>query len=138
MPEILEKKVWKRPIEGLLLTAGVTLIVANLFDLSSISMMGSAGFLIIFASVNVANARLHRNTRSSQWLSLIGALVCCLALVALVWHTALETPSHLWILIGMIGLAFAVELVYREATGRSIKRIMSASVHDAETMKRDR
>ena len=43
LPEGLEKEVWKRPIEGLLITSGLTLMVANLFDLSRISTMGSSG-----------------------------------------------------------------------------------------------
>lgn len=46
LPERLEEKVWNRPIEGLLITAGVTLLLANLLDLSRIAVMGSAGFLV--------------------------------------------------------------------------------------------
>ncbi len=59
LPELLEHGVWGRPIEGLLITAAVTLAIANLADLSSLSTMGSAGFLLIFAAVNGANAARH-------------------------------------------------------------------------------
>ncbi|MBR9985468.1 MAG: APC family permease [Desulfosarcina sp.] len=62
LPEILEHKLWNHPVEGLLITSGATLLVANLFDLSSISTMGIAGFLLVFAAVNAANARLARQT----------------------------------------------------------------------------
>ena len=37
LPEVLEKKVWNEPIEGLLLTSGLTLIIANTVNLSSMS-----------------------------------------------------------------------------------------------------
>ena len=57
LPAILERKVWGEPVEGLLITAGLTLFVANVFDLTSISTLGSAGFLLIFAAVNTANVR---------------------------------------------------------------------------------
>lgn len=44
--------------------AALTLVVANLFDLSSISTPGSAGFLLIFVVVNVGNARRAAETKS--------------------------------------------------------------------------
>src|SRR5690606_9396582 len=50
LPVELEKNIWNRPISGLLITAVLTLIIANIFDISSIATMGSAGFLIIFAA----------------------------------------------------------------------------------------
>ena len=43
LPEILEEKIWNRPVEGLLITSVLTLLVANFFDLSNIAMMGSGG-----------------------------------------------------------------------------------------------
>lgn len=44
LPELLERNVWDQPIWGLLISAGLTLIVANTFDLTSIATLGSAGF----------------------------------------------------------------------------------------------
>ena len=32
LPEILEKKIWNRPVEGLLITSAATLLTANFFD----------------------------------------------------------------------------------------------------------
>lgn len=122
LPEFLERKVWKRPIEGLLLTSAVTLIVANLFDLSSISIMGSAGFLIIFAAVNGANVRLRKKSGSSVCISGIGTLLCLGAFAALIWHTARGSPSELLVLAAMLVLAFASEAMYRAATGRTLSR----------------
>jgi len=53
------------PGEGLFITAGSTIVLANLLVLESISTMGSAGFLIIFAIVNVAEARTAGERGSS-------------------------------------------------------------------------
>ena len=69
LPATLERKVWGQPIEGLLITAGLTLLIANVFDLTSIATLGSAGFLLIFAAVNVANAR-HASHAGSRVLDL--------------------------------------------------------------------
>ena len=119
LPEVLEHNVWRRPLEGLLLTAVAAALMANLFDLSSISMMGSAGFLLVFAAVNVANLRLRRKTSSRGWLSAAGAVACLGALGALIWQRLQVAPAQLWILLAMLGLAIAVEAVYRGLTGRS-------------------
>jgi amino acid transporter len=95
LPAVLERKIWNKPIEGLLITSGVTLLVANLVDLSSLSTMGSAGFLVLFAAVNAANARLARETRSKRWLSLIGAALCLGALGTLLWRRRPAGPMRL-------------------------------------------
>lgn len=118
LPRALEKKVWNEPIEGLLITSGVTLLIANLVDLSSISMMGSAGFLLIFAVVNVANVALADKTGSRGWISAVGAMLCLAALASLLWQTASRSPYQLWIPVAMIGLAVLIEGSFRLATGR--------------------
>jgi hypothetical protein len=121
LPEVLEHKIWNRPIEGLLITAAVTLLIANLVDLSSLSTMGSAGFLLIFAAVNAANAKLAGETRSRRWLSLLGVGLCLAALVALLWQTLLTSPGRIWILAVMIAVAFMTELAFRIASGRKLR-----------------
>ncbi len=121
LPRDLERNVWNRPIVGLLLTAAVALMVANAFDLSSISVMGSAGFLLIFALVNVANAVLYKRAGSRRWLAIVGAVACLAALGALIWQRAAEAPAELWVLGGMVGLSLLIEGAYRAATGRKIR-----------------
>jgi amino acid transporter len=120
LPSELERKVWNEPVEGLLITSGVTLLIANLVDLSSMSIMGSIGFLLIFAAVNAANAKLAAKTRSRRWLSLLGGALCLGALVSLLWQSAEHAPHQLWIPVIMIGAAVAIETLYRVTTARVI------------------
>jgi amino acid transporter len=122
LPVSMEKKIWNRPIEGLFITSGLTLLVANLFDLSSISTMGSAGFLLIFAAVNASNVKLCAETASRRWIAVLGVIICLLALSALIVQRALTCAGELWVLGIMIGLAFLIEAVYRQSTGRVIRR----------------
>jgi amino acid transporter len=121
LPAVLEHKLWNRPIEGLLITSAVTLLIANLVDLHSLSTMGSAGFLLIFAAVNGASARLASETQSRRWLSLLGVALCLVALVTLLWQTALTSPERIWILVAMVSVAFAIEFAFRLATGRKLR-----------------
>ena len=120
LPTQLEEKVWNEPIEGLLITSGATLFVANVFDLSSISIMGSAGFLLVFGAVNTANALHAVRTRSYRWVSAAGVAACLGALAALVWQTAHTSPQHLWTLVVMVLLAVGIEAAYRGITRRRI------------------
>lgn len=121
LPEGLEKNVWNEPIEGLLITSGATLLIANLFNLSSISTMGSAGFLIIFAAVNAANIRLSKDTKSKAWISAVGMIACLLALGALFWQTAKTNPMRILVLGIMLAIAFGIEAAYRYVKKREIR-----------------
>jgi amino acid transporter len=120
LPAALEKKIWHRPIEGLLITSGLTLMIANVFNVAGISTMGSSGFLLIFAAVNFANFRLYRQTRSNRWISLFGTIACIAAVTVLLHQTAQTEPKNLWVVVVMVGLAFAIEVSYRQLTNRHI------------------
>lgn len=115
LPALLERKVWHEPVEGLLITAGMTLFVANSFDLTSISTLGSAGFLVIFTAVNIANAMHAEATKSRAWVSGAGAAGCVAALAALIWQTVETAPAKLWVLVAMAALAVMIEGSYRLA-----------------------
>ncbi len=114
LPERLERKIWKKPIEGLLITAAATLLIANLFELSGISTMGSAGFLLIFASVNAANIKKSKKTGSKKWISFLGVFLCIIALGLLIVQTLRTSPGDIWVLVVMFGLAFIIEGSYRK------------------------
>jgi amino acid transporter len=126
LPKSLDRKVWQRPIEGLLITSALTLVVANIFDLSRISMMGSSGFLLIFAAVNLASFRLAVKSDSYRWLSLFGAVVCLAALLILIVQRATTSPAELLVLVIMVAVSFIIEVVYRQLTGRTIKSVNKA------------
>jgi amino acid transporter len=121
LPQVLERKIWHRPLEGLFLTAGVALLMANFFNLERISMMGSAGFLLIFAGVNGANWRLSALTGSSRWLAGAGFLACLGALAGLVWQQLTSVPEETFVLVIMVAISFVVEAVYRIITKREFK-----------------
>ena len=105
---------------GLFITSGITLIIANFFDISRISTMGSAGFLLIFAAVNLANARMHRYTKSKQWISLLGVGICLLALGMLIWFALQTDPQTVWVLVFMVGVAIGIEVIYYLSKNRQL------------------
>ena len=123
LPKRLEKtgKRSPLPLEGLFLTSILSLLMANLFHIDRISTMGSAGFLIIFAMVNLSNVLLAKNTGGKKWISWSGFVVCLIALGALLWQTASIAPGNLLVLVVMVVVAVLIEVIYRAITGREIK-----------------
>ena len=121
LPAELERKVWGRPIEGLLITAGVTVVIANVLDLGSIATIGSAGFLIIFGAVNAAAARRSRDIGARGWIAWTAAGACAVALGALVWQTATDNPAQLWVLAGLLGLAAVIEGAFQVTHRRPLR-----------------
>ena len=123
LPSELERDFHGQPLEGMLIFAALTLLVANFVPLAAIATMGSAGFLLIFLAVNGANYRQRHETGSGGWVSLLGVLACSIALIALIGQT-LTTAGQAWqilILIGMVVLSVGLEWIYRRLTGRSIR-----------------
>ncbi|WP_339613646.1 APC family permease [uncultured Parvibaculum sp.] len=113
LPKFLGRKIWNRPVSGLLITCGVTLLTANFFNLQSISTMGSTGFLLIFAAVNAAAFHLSARIGAVKWLPGLGVALCLGALAALLWQTGEKHPEQLWVLALLVGLAFLIEIAYR-------------------------
>jgi amino acid transporter len=105
LPEHLAHPVWNRPAGGLLSTAAGTLLIVNLVDLEGISLMGSAGFLVVFAAVDVAAARLPAASRRSRVVGWLGAGACVACLGALLTYAATTLPGELAVLGLMVGTA---------------------------------
>jgi len=135
LPEAFDKKVWDRPIEGLLVTTGLTLVVANAFNLGSIALTGSAAFLIIFAAVNVAAARLAKR-RAPRLLAWAATAACLVSLFALILEERKHNRGGLVIVGGLVAGSFALEALYRKITRRVIPRHLasrSSAAHGIST-----
>ncbi len=122
LPAELERSLFHEHPEGMIIYALLSLLIANFLPLNAIATMGSAGFLLIFMAVNIANVRLAGDTRSMAWISVLGTLACAIAMLALCWQVWQDpaTRSQLWILAGMILVSVAIEAAYRGVTGRDM------------------
>ena len=73
----------------------------------------TVGNLPIAQIVDAANVRLASETGSRRWISMVGMLLCLGALYSLIRYTWQYAPSHIWVLVAMLLVAFAVEGAYR-------------------------
>ena len=122
LPAAFEHNIRKQPVEGLILFAALAIVIVNLVPLAAIATMGSAGFLLVFAAVNLANLRLARETGARRTLAAAGLACCIVALAALCWQT-LANPATRWqigILAGLLAASVVIELIYRRASGRAV------------------
>jgi amino acid transporter len=113
LPVALARPVWDRPVGGLLATGAGTLVIVNTVDIEGISLMGSSGFLIVFAAVNVAAFRLTAARRRARLGALAGAATCIASLGALVVYAATNIPGQLAVLGGLLALAVIGEALMR-------------------------
>jgi hypothetical protein len=108
LPPTLERNVWNEPV-GLLITAAISLLLANGLDVNEIASIASAVFLIVFAAVNAAAVRVSHKKLLRVVLSGAGTLGCTAALVVLLVDTARNRPIALAVLGIMIVGSLAVE-----------------------------
>jgi amino acid transporter len=113
LPDRLGEPIWDQPIGGLLATTLGTLVIVNTVNIDGISLMGSAGFLIIFAAVNLAATRLLANGRFAAAVEIAGALACIGCLGALIAYAATHIPGQLGVLGGLFGTAMLGEAFLR-------------------------
>lgn len=113
LPAFLQTRKWDQPVESLLVLAGLTLIIANSFDLSMIATMGSAGFLLVFTAVNFANFRLYDQTQSSRFISLLGTIACFLSFSVLTAETFMLSPYKVLTLLVLLLVSFCLQAVCR-------------------------
>ncbi|BCD60489.1 MULTISPECIES: APC family permease [unclassified Nitratiruptor] len=116
LPKGITKKVWKNGSEGLLILALLSIIFATFFNLENISIAGSLGFLIIFASVNFVNFKLHRETHSNRWISFIGFVLSITSIFVLIGYNYQHNPENLKSSFLVLIATFLFELIYRSLT----------------------
>jgi len=111
LPPALERRVWSEPV-GLLITAGISLVLANTLDVTEISALASSIFLIVFAAANAAAFKQGKRIGSSRLLSGAGIAGCVVSLVVLVADTIGGQPLAVILLVGGVAAAIGAEALW--------------------------
>jgi len=112
----------RHPI-GLAIITGITLLTVGYLNLRELSAAASAGFILVFAMVNLANAKLATQTASKWWISAVGALVCMAALATMLFQLAQHPASRyeVHMIAALIGLSFIHQGMYQVVMKRAKK-----------------
>ncbi|WP_445733872.1 APC family permease [Mariniflexile sp.] len=113
LPQYFCHKLWGKPI-GFLITAILSIILVNLFDLESISTAGSAGFLLIFCVVNYIGYKKHEELKSKKSIHLVASVLCLIAFFTLIIQQFSQNTIGVFVAIGIIIFCFALEFIYKK------------------------
>jgi len=112
LPAILSKEARNIPTMDVVFTATLSLILANLIDLTEIAIIGSASFLLIFFMVNIAACKLYNEINANLKIVIFSSLVSFTALMTLLIHTYTKSPVAIGIFLSFIGISVLFELIY--------------------------
>jgi amino acid transporter len=101
---------------GLLITAALVLVVANLVDLSAIASVGSAVALTIFVLVGVAGFRRRADTGSNTAVVVLAIAVTGIVLVSFAVDTARNAPETFVAIVAILVLAVILDRLTRGRT----------------------
>lgn len=121
--DVLEERAWGRPVAGVALTAGLSLLLVNLVGMQQIAILGSAGFLMVFCAVNLAAWRLAGEIDGRRPVAAVAALASAAAFVTLMIHSWRDSPAAVWVFAGFVAFALAFEAVYPRLRGRDFSAL---------------
>lgn len=120
IPSQLGQLVREQPLPALGFVCLSGTLLANLVDIEVIAAMGSAGFLLAFAAINVASIRLSGAIGLNRWIPVVGTGICLTAVV--VMFTQVGT-LELMLFLGMLVSAVLIEIVARtQGRGFTMRR----------------
>jgi amino acid transporter len=103
---------------GLLVTAGLGLVLANLVDLSAIASVGSACSLVVFLLVGLAGYRLRSMTGASAVIVALGIAATVIVLGFFAVDTLRNAPETFGAIVAMTLLAFVLDVVWKRVRDR--------------------
>jgi amino acid transporter len=101
------------PHGGLVITAALIFVVANLVDLSAIASVGSAISLLIFLLVGAAGFKLRAEIGANVAIVLAAIAVTAVVLVAFGIDTLRNAPQTFSAILGIAVLAVVLDLVWK-------------------------
>ncbi|MCE4606220.1 MAG: amino acid permease [Desulfurococcales archaeon] len=130
IPSKLGKAIWKNATEGLFFIALVSMVFVIYAPLQTISVIGSLGFLTIFASVNIAAYFRRTEIKANAYIVLTAILLSLFSLGVLLYDQAHSSPSSVVLFLGVLCGSFIYEYVYRNITGREIREYIDEKLEE--------
>ncbi|CAB4685160.1 unannotated protein [freshwater metagenome] len=129
LPPAFDKQLWGKDAEGLFITAALVIFFVLVFPLSAVASMGSAGFLLVYAAVNVGHLRIRSQTGAKAW-PIYSAIVLCLVLfVFLFGYMVMEQRLSAIAMVVTFLLSWLIETWWRGRTHRSFKQLLDEVEH---------
>ena len=108
-PPLMARKVGGRASNGLLIQAGVCLVLAVVFKLDSIASIGSAVALVIFTMITSAHLRIRAETGASLPILVLAIAASGAVFVTFVFTTLIHEPASIVTLAGILVLSIGLD-----------------------------
>ena len=123
LPKLLSKQKHMIPGNDIYIISLLSLIIANTINLTEIAIIGSAGFLLIFAIVNLAAFRLAHEFNGNRMIILFAFFSSTAALATLLIHTYSSNPKAIIVFFSFITISVLFETFYgRLVRGHFLQR----------------
>jgi amino acid transporter len=115
-PPVFARRVRNGTV-GLLINAGLILILTTIFDLSAIANLGSATALLGFLVVSIAHMRVLDETGANRWIIILGGIVTAATFVYFTATTIIGDWATTAALIIFLVLAVVLDLAWKWRRG---------------------
>ena len=105
------------PHAGMLITAGIVLVVSNVVDLSAIASVGSACSLLVFLLIGVAALRLRAEIGASMPVALAALGATAVVLVFFAIDTLRNAPQTFTAIVVIAALAVLLDTIWKHVRG---------------------
>jgi amino acid transporter len=107
-PPLLGRRLGGRAPVGLVITAGIAIVLAAGFNLDSVASIGSAVALLVFTMITVGHVRVRRETGAQAWLLFLAIASTMVVFITFLFTTLVHERATI-IAIVLILLASIVE-----------------------------
>jgi amino acid transporter len=121
LPTGFSRRLWKQGTEGLAITTGVALILANTMNLMTIASLASITMLIVYLMVNIGHLRLTKETGAKRNLIILATITSFAVLALFLYHVYKTAPKTGLVLLVFIAIAFIGEYLLEKIKKRKIK-----------------
>jgi len=112
LPSMLAQEKKEIPQDGIYITTLLSLIIANTIELTEIAIIASAGFLLIFAIVNISAFKLKTEIKANGFILFLSIISSFSALTLLLEHTYTTNPRAILVFLAFILFSLVFELIY--------------------------
>lgn len=113
LPAYFDRTTWTGASGGLLITTMLVIIFILFFNLSSVTMMGSGAFLLIYAAVNAAHLNILAKTQANKSLVMTALILCLILFFILEIYTYQHSRAAVYTMCGLLVFSFVAERVMR-------------------------
>ncbi len=121
LPKVFERKIWFKSIEGLYITAGLSLIFALFFNLGAIASITSTVFTVIYIFVLISHIKIHNKYGGNKMLLTFNLMVLLAVFFALMRYQWDTSKGAFYASIATFTGALLLEYFYRKISKREIQ-----------------